>query len=73
MVRKRNGQSFQRSFLGTTTYLCLASALALRLGYAVFPEHGPGLLHAAQVFWLAGFAGYAVLVLRRRNTPNCSH
>lgn len=73
MVRKRNGQSFQRSFLGTVTYLCLAGALALRISYAVFPEHGQSLLHAAQAFWLAGFAGYAVLVLRRRNTPNCSH
>lgn len=71
MVRKRNGQSFQRSFLGTTTYLCLAGALALRVGYAFFPEQG--LLHAAQAFWLAGFGGYAVLILRRRNTPNCSH
>lgn len=73
MVRKRNGQSFQRSFLGTATYLCLAGALALRVGYAIYPEHGQGLLHAAQAFWLAGFGGYAVLVLRRRNTPNCSH
>jgi|GEM_PF-1554087 len=73
MVRKRNGQSFQRSFLGTTTYLCLAGALALRVAYALYPEHGLGLLHGAQGFWLAGFAGYAVLVLRRRNTPNCSH
>lgn len=73
MVRKRNGQSFQRSFLGTATYLCLAGALALRVGYAAFPEYGPGLLHAAQAFWLAGFVGYAALVLRRRNTPNCSH
>jgi uncharacterized protein involved in response to NO len=73
MVRKRNGQSFQRSFLGTATYLCLAGALALRVGYAIYPEHGQGLLHAAQAFWLVGFGGYAVLVLRRRNTPNCSH
>lgn len=73
MVRKRNGQSFQHSLLGSATYLCLAGALALRVGHAAFPEHGLGLLHAAQGFWLAGFAGYAVLVLRRRNTPNCSH
>ena len=73
MVRKRNGQSFQRSFLGTATYLCLAGALALRVGYSIHPDYGTGLLHAAQAFWLAGFAGYAVLVLRRRNTPNGSH
>jgi len=73
MVRKRNGQSFQHSFLGTATYLCLGGALALRIGHAVYPDYGLGLLHAAQAFWLIGFAGYAVLVLRRRNTPNCSH
>lgn len=74
MVRKRNGQSFQRSFLGTATYLCLAGALALRIGYAVFPEYGQGLLHAAQAFWLAGFGGYAVLVLRKAIVrPACAN
>jgi uncharacterized protein involved in response to NO len=73
MVRKRNGQSFQRSFLGTATYLCLVGALALRVGYALYPAYGPDLLYGAQGFWLAGYGGYAVLTLRRRNTPNCSH
>ncbi len=72
MVRKRNGQSFQRSLLGTATYFCLACALAQRVGYALYPEYGLGQLHTAQAFWLAGFAGYAVLVLRRRNTPDCA-
>lgn len=72
MVRKRNGQSFQRSLLGTATYFCLACALAQRIGYAFHPEYGLSQLHTAQAFWLAGFAGYAVLVLRRRNTANCA-
>ncbi|WP_162939681.1 NnrS family protein [Neorhizobium sp. NCHU2750] len=67
IVRKRNGQSFRRSALGSATYLCLAAALALRVGYAALPDRSL-LLTVAQAFWLLGFAGYAVLILRKAPT-----
>lgn len=64
IVRKRNGRSFQRSILCSSTYACLAAALLLRLVYALSPEWTAA-LHGSQAFWISGFCGYAMLLLRR--------
>lgn len=64
IVRKRNGQSFQHSAVGSATCLLLATALALRVAYALYPDSAADLLSATRTFWLLGFSGYALLVLK---------
>jgi uncharacterized protein involved in response to NO len=70
IVRKRNGQSFQRSTLGTLTFVFLGAAFVFRAAYAIYPDCA-ALLFATQAVWIFGFAGYALLVLRRAS-PRCA-